>query len=116
LLVDWAVTLEMQSPDGAGFVLRIGDIFTFTTVDGVEKLVRPEEDPAGLGPVLACTRTTVEAATAVEDGNLELSFADGSSLRVAPSPAYEAWEFAGPRESRIVCMPGGQLAIWQPKS
>jgi hypothetical protein len=114
--VDWAVTLEMQSSDGDDFVLRIGDIFTFTAVDGVEMLLRPEEDPTGLGPVLGCTRTTVKAAAAFEDGHLEVSFVDGSSLRVAPSPAYEAWELAGPRESRIVCMPGGQLAIWQPRT
>jgi hypothetical protein len=97
-------------------VLRIGDTFTFTTVDGVEMPLRPEEDPAGLGPVLACTRTTVEAATALEDGNLEVSFADGGSLHVDPSPAHEAWELAGPQGGRIVCMPGGQLAIWQPTS
>jgi hypothetical protein len=113
---DWAVTLEMQNPDGDHFELRIGDVFAFTAPDGTETLLRSEEDPAGLGPVLTCTRTVVESATAVEDGHLEMSFVDGSSLRVNPSPAYEAWEFTGPRGSKIVCMPGGEPAIWQPAS
>jgi hypothetical protein len=90
--VDWAVTLEMQDPDGRHFELRIGKAFAFTAPDGNETLLLPEEDPAGLGPMLTCARTVVESATAVEDGDLEMSFADGSSLRVTPSLAYEAWE------------------------
>jgi hypothetical protein len=61
--VDWAVTLEMQAHDGDRFELRIGDTFTFTTADGVEKSLQPEEDPAGLGPILVCTRTAVKSAT-----------------------------------------------------
>jgi hypothetical protein len=111
--IDWAVTLEMQTHDGDRFELRIGDTFTFTTADGVEKSLQPEENPAGLGPVLGCTRTAVKSATAVEDGRLEMSFADGSSLHVAPSSACEAWELTGPQGSKIVSMPGGELAIWQ---
>jgi hypothetical protein len=114
--VDWAITLEMQKPGGGHFELRIGGVFAFTAPGGTETLLRPEEDPVSLGPVLTCTRTVVESATAVEDGHLEVSFVDGSSLRVTPSPAYEAWELAGPRGSKIVCMPGGELAIWQPAS
>jgi hypothetical protein len=114
--VDWAISLEMQKPDGDHFELRIGGVFAFTAPGGNETLMRPEEDPVGLGPVLACTRTAVESATAVDDGRLEMSFSDGSSLCVTPSPAYEAWELTGPRGSKIVCMPGGELAIWQPTS
>jgi hypothetical protein len=57
----------MQTHDGDRFELRIGDTFTFTTADGVEKSLQPEEDPAGLGPVLGCTRDA--AAPPVQRGH-----------------------------------------------
>lgn len=44
---------------------------------------------------------------------LVLSFADGSSLRCAPHPKWEAWEVAGGSPTGIVvCTPGGDLAVF----
>ena len=46
-----------------------------------------------------------------EPGNLSLTL-DGTTVRCAADPRYEAWTICGPRGELIVCMPGGGLAIW----
>jgi hypothetical protein len=111
--VDWAVTLRLDHPHGA-FELRVEESFTYVTPRGVEAQMRPEEDPTGLGPVLAVVHTSVERATAFRDGRLEMSFVDGSRLEVPRSDECEPWALAGPDGLRVVSVPGGDLAIWRP--
>jgi len=110
--VDYGVTLRLDHPAGA-FELRIEQALDFVGADGAALTLDPEEDPTGLGPLLACTRTTVTAATAFHDGRLEISFADGSRFSVSASGDYEAWELAGPSGLRMVSIPGGDLTVWQ---
>lgn len=113
--VDYGVTLRLDHPAGP-FELRIEQVLEFVGADGAALSMNPEEDPTGLGPLLASTRTTVTAATAFPDGRLEMSFADGSRLSVSPSSDYEAWELAGPLGLRMVSTPGGDLTVWQGNS
>lgn len=53
-------------------------------------------------------------------GALLLGFDAGASIAVEPSDKYEAWEVLyAPSESnaasfQIVCMPGGERAVWGP--
>jgi hypothetical protein len=111
--VDFAVTLRCDVA-GAAFEVRIEQAFTFTTADGAEARLVPEDDPTGLGPVLACTRTTVVQATAFEDGGLAMVLADGSTIKVPPGDAYESWSLVGPAGLRVVSGPGGRLTTWRP--
>lgn len=111
--VDWALTLRLERSSGT-FEVRIEQPFTFTSATGSDVLLVPENDPTGLGPVLACSRTAVEEAVALDDGGLVMSFADGSSIRVRSSPDHEAWGLTGPAGLRVVSASGGELAIWQP--
>lgn len=111
--IDWAVTLRLDHPRGA-FELRIEESFLFAPAGGEEVQLQPEDDPIGLGPLLAVTRTTVEHAAAFSDGRLEMSFADGSTLTVQGSQEYEPWGLVGPAGLRVVSVPGGELAIWRP--
>jgi hypothetical protein len=111
--VDWAVTLRFARA-GAAFEVRIEQPFVFVPAGGREVLLDPENDPVGLGPVLACTRIAVTGAMAFDDGSLELSFINSTSFRVPGSPEHEAWGMVGPAGLRVVSVPGGELAIWQP--
>lgn len=113
--VDYGVTLRLDHPAGP-FELRIEQAVDFVGADGAALTLEPEEDPTGLGPLLACTRTAVTVATAFHDGRLEMSFADGSRLSVSASSDYEAWELAGPGGLRMVSTPGGDLSVWQGNS
>lgn len=56
---------------------------------------------------------TVIDVTAFKDGRLVVEFDKGARLTVAADPHFEAWNITGPDNLRVVCMPGGDLAIWQ---
>ena len=43
-------------------------------------------------------------------------FDDGHLLKVAPDPQYEAWTASGPDGMLVVSVPGGDLAVWSPRS
>jgi Family of unknown function (DUF6188) len=63
-------------------------------------------------PLVALVGRTVSAASA-DDGTLRLAFDDGSLLRCRPDPKYEAWEVVGgDPQALVICLPGGELAIW----
>ncbi|MCC8245509.1 DUF6188 family protein [Saccharothrix luteola] len=109
--VDHAVTFGFDSPDGS-YDLRIEEDFAFVSAEGVEVVLRPQTDPTGLGPVLACTRTSVVEALAFDDGRLAVAFADGSRLVVDGSREYEPWMLSGPAKLVVVSTPGGALALW----
>jgi hypothetical protein len=47
-------------------------------------------------------------------GDLALNFAD-AQVSVQADPRYESWQIHGPRGEIVVCMPGGELAIWGPR-
>lgn len=46
-------------------------------------------------------------------GKLDISFTDSKKLTVSADNDYESWNLIGPRGFRLVCMPGGELAIWK---
>lgn len=113
-IVDYALTLILDR-DGEGFEVRIGDRFTFQPAGGGAGVVMDADpEPTGLGPVLGLPRTSVTESAAFDGGRLTLSFADGSAIEVPPSEDYEAWEVTGPRGLRLICMPGGEFAVWNP--
>jgi Family of unknown function (DUF6188) len=67
-------------------------------------------------PVAALVGRTVASASAT-DGILSLTFADGATLRCEPSAEYEAWQVVGGSpENLVVCMPGGELAVWDDRT
>lgn len=58
------------------------------------------------------TGRTVASAT-TDGGALTLHFTDGATLRCAPDQNYEAWQVVGGSPQHlVVCMPGGELAVW----
>jgi hypothetical protein len=57
-------------------------------------------DPKRLGPLLDLLGASVVDAWARHDGLLEVTFSNGSVLRVAPTGSYEAWHFQYPRPAQ----------------
>jgi len=55
---------------------------------------------------------TVAAATASSTGTLSVTFTDGTSLSVEPSPDYEAWGAVAPDGVQYICLPGGEIATF----
>lgn len=89
---------------GSPFVLRDGDI---------ETLVDPEL-PETVGPVLTLLRSPVELVRIFGSGDLEMHFRDGRLLRVPFSESYEAWELGCQSIDKVISLPGGSLAWWNP--
>ncbi|MET3425497.1 hypothetical protein BJ973_004709 [Actinoplanes tereljensis] len=54
----------------------------------------------------------VTSARARETGELEITFASGARLLVGADDDYESWAVIGPTGLLIVCLAGGELAVW----
>jgi Family of unknown function (DUF6188) len=72
-----------------------------------ERALDPRGPRRELGPFLALFGLTVTDATVVSDGGLTIDFDDGARLTSPPHPRLQAWEIRGPRDSVLVCLPGG---------
>jgi hypothetical protein len=57
------------------------------------------------------SKTIKEVST--DGGTLRATFGDGRTLAVPPLDQYEAWEIRGPGDQGIICLPGGELAVWK---
>jgi hypothetical protein len=108
--LDYAVTLRL---DG-GADIRVEAAFSIRRPDGQLAHVDPEHLGPGLEHIAAVLHQTVSASVAQDGGTLVLDFENGAQIRVAPDLSYEAWSLAGPHGEKIIAMPGGELAIWDP--
>ncbi len=77
-------------------------------------------DPESPGnTVIYLTKLVREIVTSAEVGsvgNLLVTFGSGAELTVAPHAEYEAWGLVGPKERRVTCMPGGEVALWSERN
>ncbi len=108
--VDYGVSFGTQSQ----ISVRIEQPFVYTSSDGVENLIVPAGDPVRVAPVLAIARLSVREGFAYDDGHLEMTFSDGSTIGVPATQDYEPWELTGPNGLKVVSVPGGELSIWRP--
>ncbi len=109
--LDYAFSMVIADCPAGTFEVRIEHPFVVVGHGGEVEL-DPEGEPQQMAPALRVLRRAVEQAIAFKDGSLEVTFDDGSVLRVAVDEDYEAWNIVGPNGLRIVSMPGGELAIW----
>jgi hypothetical protein len=108
--LDWQLTLHFQDGSDIKGSIMIGRAFRLETARGAVAVdpMRPES----VAPVLGLMREVIARATASKTGTLTLTFWSGERLIVPPDPQYEAWVASSPAFWKIVCMPGGELAIW----
>ena len=108
---DYAMTLETD----AGFHLSIEN--NDTPHPAVESRdFSPEPGDAAFDQPASFTNRTISTATSDQTGCLDISFTDGHHLTVKSDDTYEAWTLAAPDGSKVVCLPGGELATWQPNT
>ena len=95
--------------EGGGIVTIEGD---FTVRRGDEEVhVAPEALADGGAVLLGLLHQPVHAATVEEDGSLRLEIGE-AVVTVPPSAHFEAWNYVADDGRRVVCMPGGRLAVW----
>jgi Family of unknown function (DUF6188) len=95
--------------------IRIEEPFTLCSGTGEELRVDPEGDPGTMCHALDLLHREAQSGTAFADGRLELTFAGGRRLQVPSSEDYEAWTVVAADGLRLVSMPGGELAVWEPE-
>jgi Family of unknown function (DUF6188) len=94
------------------------DYATILHIDADVDIIIEETDfvlhtTTGVDRSLGALLDQVLVAMVIElSGELRLTFGDGTRVEVMPHKAYEAWEVNGPGTRKVVCMPGGELAIW----
>ncbi|MGV9411370.1 DUF6188 family protein [Nocardia sp. NPDC003693] len=54
----------------------------------------------------------IVTATVESDGELRIDLDTGHRLVVEPDRFFEAWTVTDPGRYLVVCMPGGELAVW----
>ena len=108
LCFDHAVTLRLWSQEGEVSVRIAGKL----TVEygGTTFEVDPDAGE-NLGAALSLLHAEGAEARATEEGGLEVRFAGGLRLEVAPDPQFEAWELSDSRGAQVISTPGGGLAV-----
>ena len=89
---------------------------THVTVEGrspveIDTTLCQDELTDEVRPLLGQTITGAEVSSA---GNLTITL-NQTLLQVEAGDDHEAWQIYGPSGEIIVCMPGGELAIWGPR-
>ncbi len=97
---------------GARALLSIGGVARL--IGGPEGPASRLIDPEAVAVVdgLRLLHDEVCDAVAFKTGVLRVRLSSGRELWVAPDDRYEAWETSGPGTAKLVCMPGGELAVW----
>lgn len=103
LVLDGGAEVTVETPA----LLTVGS-FSAPDARAVE-LVPERQDVAA---ALHLFGSKVLSSVAFKSGSLRVVFDGGLHLDVSPDPKYEAWALTGPLGLRIVCMPGGGLAVW----
>lgn len=108
------LVIDFLDEDNKLTYLRIGGPFELSDEDGTFLLSR-EEPNIEVGRVLTLLRRQVLGAVAQKSGQLQMSFEGGYQLVVNPKYEYEAWELADEFRNLMICIPGGDLAVWLSK-
>jgi hypothetical protein len=109
--VDNTVSIEFLDPGKERLIIILEQCFTIW-FEGIQYLLSPN-DRIHLGPLFLLLHHVVIRAWAFKDGRLRLEVENTGILEIEPHPEYEAWSFVGEGGMRIVCLPGGELAVWE---
>lgn len=111
LQLDHAFTLRMRSFTDQRLEIRLEGCFDYQREGNLSRL--SAEDPSTLAAVGSVLHTDVSSITIWKNGKLEIALANAGLIISEPDEDYEAWGLAATDELKIVCMPGGDLAVWR---
>lgn len=89
--------------------VSIGETMQIRRGDGGRTDLHPSDDAESAADALSgfVGAVVAEASADQDTGTLVLSFEDGRRITVASHEGYEAWEYAGPNNRDVFCMPSG---------
>ncbi len=107
---DYALTL-LVDPNTQ---LRLQANVELSDIDGTSVAFQPGGADVPAHRLVGLLHKEITKAWSSDGGVLTLQFACGAKLAATPDPDYEAWEILASDGFRVICMPGGELAIWDP--
>ncbi|CAM4301809.1 DUF6188 domain-containing protein [Nocardia ninae] len=110
VIVGFTATIRLGSPNG--FELQIEGDVTFGTHAGNRRQATAGEYADISSELESLVGSTVTRADASEVEGLSLGFDSGATIHVPVHDRYESWGVAGLDHSRVICLPGGEFAIW----
>jgi hypothetical protein len=112
--VDFAFTLDFWVRGPQSAFVKIESRFTLGDANGAIEC--NPEDTMSVAPALKLFQREIRSAVVSRSGILALVFSDGQWIRVPPDADYEAWEARMEDETLLVCMPGGDVAVFSAPS
>jgi len=118
-MIDNAFTIDVSEMK---FILAISFEGKFTyiidtnTERSLEYRLEAGVTPESLCPALSVLHKRIELITVLKIGEVTVRFTDGSLLWATSTPEYESWNITGAGDLKIFCLPGGNLAVWLPKT
>jgi hypothetical protein len=96
--VDRDYTMRMETREGWHIAVEIEDVV---------------DDKDLAAALYGAIGKPITAFSIAEDGALSMTVGD-ASFTARPQPKYESWNIVGPLPDKpmVVCLPGGELAIW----
>jgi hypothetical protein len=113
VLIDFSVTLQFAD-DGPAAELKLECSFAITTSAG-SQTIEPERMVEGAQMVVGLFGARVLSVRVDQGSELVVDLSDERRLRAWPDAQYESWSYTSEDGSRVICMPGGQVAIWSPQ-
>ena len=111
------ITVESSYPvltvrTGNGYELQSEAAVKIVAADGTSWFGNVEDSDIASSPLWSSIQGVIESAVASVDGKMRIRFRSGASIELHPDAVYESWSVTGPGGFRVVCTPGGELAIW----
>ncbi|MBF6193215.1 DUF6188 family protein [Nocardia sp. CDC186] len=110
VLIGYALTIRFGP--NSEFELQIEGDIEFTTADGKTSSASSEDYGSIATDLNALIGGAVTSSSAEDGSGLIVVFESGARIHVPVDEEYEAWGVVGPGGYRVICMPGGELAIW----
>jgi hypothetical protein len=92
--------------------VRIETLFMLRTPDELMTVDPSVNAERGVVLLTALVGRKVDEAEVSQSGELVLIFEGGSVLTIGPDDDYESWTVAGPAGVKLICQPGGEVAVW----
>jgi hypothetical protein len=118
ITIDNALGLLLWAHPQLSVSLKIESPFKYSEHSKTE--IIQWKSPRELGRFASLFDAVALSADITTEGDLDLRFADGRRIEIAPDPNYEAFDFmcgwTADGGWKIICLPGGGLAEWLPSS
>jgi len=114
ILLDNAVTIQLWQMGRPTAEIKLEEDFELIQPAVGRVLVDPEALGDRAVVVAALFGAVVRDIAVAETGVLTVTFADSRVVRASPHAQYESWSYVSDDGGRVICGPGGGLAIWDP--